>query len=216
MYEARARALAPLILLLAGTALAEEDMLAPPPECGDRCPADGLELTVTELEVPLEGLSVDEIDARWREATRDLQPAQPRLSDLGLCYRCGSNELAAGTSLRYELTIPLPSWQPSDALDPRDRSAILRYVAALQGRANRLAADHREALAAVAVLDRREAEIRDAVEAACRAALERDAELLKREGCVRAGQDGAVALDAITACSPRWKPPPSSSCRIRE
>lgn len=186
------------------------------PACGERCRATGLEITVTEITVPVDGFTLDQVDQAWRDATREIAPASPRLSGLELCYRCGSTELAEAVSLRYELTVPLPSWEPGPSVSDQDRSAILRYVAALQGRANRLVADHRDALAKVVVRNKDAAQIREEVEGACAAALEQDATLLMRDGCVSTDGGLEIALGPITSCQPKWKPLPANRCRLQK
>lgn len=197
---------------LAESAPTEEEAL---PSCGDQCRASGLEVTVTELGVPVAGFSLDQVDAAWREATRDMQAASPRLSGFEVCYKCGSTELAEQVSLRYELTVPLPTWEPSETVSPSDRSSILRYIAALQGRANRLAANHRDALAEITVKNQRPSELQEAIEAACARALQADGELLVREGCVEAAEAGGVRLAPMTNCQSKWKAPALSRCRIQ-
>lgn len=184
--------------------------------CGDSCRATGLEVTVTEITVAVRGFTLEQVDQAWCEATRDIAPATPRLSGLEVCYRCGSTELAEAVSLRYELTMPLPAWEPSSSVSDTDRTAILRYIAALQGRANRLVGDHREALDQVVVRNKRPEEIRAEVEAACERALEQDEILLRRDGCVMTDGPLEISLGPITSCLPKWKPTPANRCRLQK
>jgi len=202
-------------LILAGLSPSSGAGASGSPSCGDACEATGLVLTVTEITVHLDGLSLDQVDEQWRAATHDLQPASPRLSQFSVCHACGSTELADRVSLRYELTVPLPEWDGGDAVTPSDRSAIVRYIAALQGRANRVAAHHRDALSAVTVHNQHPDDILQDVEAACQSALDADAALLEREGCVVVnGVD--IGLAPITSCLPRWKAPPRSRCHVEK
>lgn len=203
--------LSPALLLLLPLARAGEPDTSPP--CGQGCA--GLEVSVVEVTIPLQGFALDQVIAEYAAATRDLRPARPALSDFEVCYKCGSTEVAESVSLRYALTVPLPQWTPPASVSDQDRTAILRFVAALQGRANRLVSQHREALARVEDRNRPPESIREDVERACKEALAANTALEMEQGCYEVSSETTFEVKGAKECARGWKPLAESVCRVR-
>ena len=184
--------------------------------CGQACPSRGIELVVVEEPVKLTGFTVEQLSEQWTEALQDLRYATPHLSGWAPCLKCGSPDVLDSVSLRYELTVPLPTWDEPASLSDADRLSVRKWMGAVQGHVYRHVAAHRDAVDAVTVRNHTGPQVRAMVNEACKRALQADEALDASGGCIRGTTLGGLTVEPIKACQPRYKPTPPALCQIED